>query len=41
MKDYVNVAKPTASKVWWARHGVDVRAIGFIIAIALIGSIGV
>lgn len=38
-RDFVNVKKPTSFDFWWKRHGGGVKAISFIMIMALIGSI--
>lgn len=41
MKDYVNTQKPTAFQFFWKRHGEGVQLAVFVLAIGLIGSLGV
>lgn len=41
MKDYVNVTRPTSYQLWWKRHSSQIQFAVFVLAIALIGSMGV
>ncbi|MGL4756329.1 MAG: hypothetical protein ACRCXB_28580 [Aeromonadaceae bacterium] len=39
MKDYVNSKKPSQFKIWWRKHGDDVKFLAFVTCIAIIGSV--
>ena len=39
MKEYVNSKKPSQFKIWWRKHGKDVKFLLFITCVGIIGSV--
>lgn len=40
-RDFVNVGKPSASSFWFKRNGNNLRFMAGLLALAIIGSLGV